>query len=58
MPAWTWDRVQSWTFPGCCNGCSPAWKGCVYTAADFQLYAKFDVVLFQNNNLSQYANGS
>lgn len=58
MPAWSWDRVQSWAFPGCCNGCTSPWQGCIYNQTDYEQFAQFDVVLFQNNNLSQYENGS
>ena len=58
MPAWSYERVQSWAFPGCCHGCTSPWQGCVYAPQDYAHYAQFDVVLFQNNNLSQYANGS
>ena len=58
MPAWSWDRVQSWAFPGCCNGCTSPWQGCIYNSTDYEHFAQFDVVLFQNNNLSQYGNGS
>jgi hypothetical protein len=58
LPAWDWDRLHTFCFPGCDPSDNPTRCPSGFSPSEVADYGKFDLVLVQGQNYTTFANVS